>query len=277
VIDISHGSSIEAELAAAAFGDQPGRWPLPSAITPPQQWLRAVAAGGQGRYGSAYADLAALLRAAPSGRIASLAHSARASFLRQLGWHGLARRWDGRALALAGGDPEATGDALTGLAADALGVGRLAAAATLLRRAEPSVAAAPHRLAVRRAWVAAELAMVGGEGAVAVRNAELAVELALELDTGHRQVSTRHRVKSEVVLAAALCSAGAPDRARAVGEAALELTAQSGLVPLRWAVACLLVDLADPKIPARPITEVRDLRDECEPLVTHRGGDWHKS
>jgi len=271
VIDISHGSSIEAELAAAAFGDQPGRWPLPYATIPPQQWLRAVAAGGQGRYGSAYADLAALLRAAPSRRIASLAHSARASFLRQLGWHGLARRWDGRALALAGGDPEATGDALTGLAADALGVGRLAAAATLLRRAEPSVAAAPHRLAVRRAWVAAELAMVGGEGAVAVRNAELAVELA----AGHPQVSTRHRVKGEVVLAAALCSAGASDRARAVGEAALELTAQSGLVPLRWAVACLLIDLADTKSPA--IAELRDIRDECEFLVRRRGGEWRQS
>jgi len=270
VIDISHGSSIEAELAAAAFGDQPGRWPLPYATIPPQQWLRAVAAGGQGRYGSAYADLAALLRAAPSRRIASLAHSARASFLRQLGWHGLARRWDGRALALAGGDPEATGDALTGLAADALGVGRLAAAATLLRRAEPSVAAAPHRLAVRRAWVAAELAMVG-EGAVAVRNAELAVELA----AGHPQVSTRHRVKGEVVLAAALCSAGASDRARAVGEAALELTAQSGLVPLRWAVACLLIDLADTKSPA--IAELRDIRDECEFLVRRRGGEWRQS
>jgi hypothetical protein len=277
VIVISRGSSIEAELAAAAFGDQPGRWPLPSATTPPQQWLRAVAAGGQGRYGSAYADLAALLRAAPSGRIASLAHSARASFLRQLGWHGLARSWDGRALALAGGDPEATGDALTGLAADALGVGRLAAAATLLRRADPSVAAAPHRLAVRRAWVAAELAMVAGEGAVAVRNAELAVELALELDTGHPQVSVRHRVKCEVVLAAALCSAGAPDRARAVGEAALELTGQWGLVPLRWAVACLLVDVADAKSPARPIAELRDIRDDCEFLVRRRGGDWRQS
>ena len=81
-------------------------------------------------------------------------------------------------MALAGDDPEAAGDALTGLAADALGVGRLAAAATLLRRADPIVAEAPHRLAVRRAWVAAELAMAAGEGADAVRNAEVAVELA---------------------------------------------------------------------------------------------------
>ena len=270
MIDISYGPSIESDLAAAAFGDQPGRWPLPSANTPRQQWLRAVAAGGQGRYGSARSDLAALLRAAPMGHLASLAHSAQASFLRQLGWHSLARGWDGRALALAGGDPEAAADALTGLAADALGVGRLAAAATLLRRVDPIVAEAPHRLAVRRAWVAAELAMAGGEGAIAVRNAEVAVELA----AGHRQLSVRHRAKSDVVLAAALCSAGEVDRARAVGAAALELTGQSGLVPLRWAVACLLVDLADPGGPTRRMAELRDIRDECARLVRHWGGAW---
>ena len=50
-------------LANAAFGDDPGRWPLPPASTPHELWLRAVAAGGQGRYGSAMADLAGLLPA----------------------------------------------------------------------------------------------------------------------------------------------------------------------------------------------------------------------
>ncbi|MCV7328522.1 hypothetical protein H7J81_00215, partial [Mycobacterium cookii] len=131
-MDISHGLSVESELADAAFGAQPGRWPLPAAGTPRQLWLRAVAAAGQGRYAHARSDLAALLRVAPSGVAAALAHSAHASFLRQLGWHDLARGRDGRALALSGGDAEAVGDALTGLAADALGVGRLATAATLL-------------------------------------------------------------------------------------------------------------------------------------------------
>ena len=33
-------------LAAAAFGDDPGRWPLPAARRVPDQWCRAVAAGG---------------------------------------------------------------------------------------------------------------------------------------------------------------------------------------------------------------------------------------
>ena len=49
-------------LANAAFGDDPGRWPLPAATTPHELWLRAVVAGGQGRYGCAFADLAGVLR-----------------------------------------------------------------------------------------------------------------------------------------------------------------------------------------------------------------------
>jgi hypothetical protein len=268
------GTTIESDLTATAFGSQPGRWPLPSASTPRELWLRAVGAGGQGRYGSARNDLTTLLRVGPTDRLASLAHSTQASFLRQLGWHRLARGWDGRALALAGTDPEAAADALIGLAADALGVGRLVAAATLLNRADPMVAeASAHRLPVRRAWVAAELAMAAGDGAAAVRNAEVAVELAAATadQPGHQQVSARHSAKSEVVLAAALCSAGAVDRARTVGDAALELTGRLGLVPLRWAVACLMVDIGSP---SRPIAELRDIRDECARQVMHRGGAW---
>lgn len=124
---------------------------------------------GQGRYGAAHRDLAALRRAAPAGRLASLGMSTQGSFVRQLGWHTVARRWDGRALALAGADPEAGADALIGLAADALGVGRFAAAAALLARADPVLAATdpktpvPDRIPVRRRWVAAELAMARGE------------------------------------------------------------------------------------------------------------------
>jgi hypothetical protein len=270
VIHISHSSLVESDLTAVAFGDQPGRWPFPAATTPHQQWLRAVGAAGQGRYGTAYAELAALRGAAPSARLSSLAHSAHASFLRQLGWHSRARGWDGRARALAGDDPEAAGDALIGLAADALGVGRLVAAAVLLQRAEPFVAQAPPRLAIRKAWVAAELAMFGGDGGIAVGNAEVAVELAATTLDG----SARHRAKSQVVLAAALCSSGALDRARDVADAALELTGQLGLVPLRWAVAGLLVDLGT-ETPAR-IAELRDLRDDCARRVEHWGGAWRK-
>jgi hypothetical protein len=267
--------TIDATLTAAAFGSQAGRWPLPAASTPRQLWLRAVAAGGQGRYGSARADLAALLRSRPAGRLASLAHSTQGSFLRQLGWHTVARRWDGRALALAGTDPEAGADALIGLAADALGVGRFAVSATLLSRAgavlgAPEVHRLPtapaDRLAVRREWVAAELAMAVGDGATAVRHAERAVELAR---TGI--ASVRHRVKSDAVLAAALCGAGTIDRARAIGDAALDATGRLGLVPLRWALACLLVDIGSA---TRTTQDLCDIRDACAQQVRHAGGTW---
>jgi hypothetical protein len=278
-------STVEANLTAAAFGSQPGRWPLSTASTPHQLWLRAVAAGGQGRYASARNDLVTLLRSTPAGRLASLAHSTQGSFLRQLGWHALARGWDGRALALAGADPEASVDALIGLAADALGIGRLAASATLLARADRIVTEEPegsaHRLSVRRAWVGAELAMMGGDGAAAVRHAEVAVELAGVLPAaqrrggvpGDQQVSARHHAKSEMVLAAALCSAGAVDRARIVADGALELTGRLGLVPLRWAVACLLIDVGSA---ASTIRELCGIRDACAEQVRRGGGIWHR-
>ena len=145
-------------LAEAAFGADPGRWPLPQATDATGLWLRAVAAGGQGRYCSARADLASLMsRTSPPGLV-SLAHSTRASFLRQQGWHRLAHDADGTALACAGGCAEARTDALVGLAADALGVRRLAVAGVLLARAEQVHAGAdspPPRLAIRLAWVRA--------------------------------------------------------------------------------------------------------------------------
>ncbi|WP_191495797.1 hypothetical protein [Mycobacterium simulans] len=260
--------ALETRLADAAFGNQPGTWPLPAAATSHQLWLRAVAAGGQGRYGCAYSDLALLRRRVAAGPLASLAHSTQGSFLRQLGWHTLARGWDGRALALAGADPEARADALIGLAADALGVGRLAAASTLLTSAEPLPVS--ERLAVRRRWVAAELAMAAGDGATAVRHAEKAVEL-----TGAMTVaSVRHQVKSHVVLAAALCSAGVIARARAVGHEALDATGQFGLIPLRWAVACLLIDTGSITVEAKQVREHTEIRDICAGQVRRAGGTW---
>jgi hypothetical protein len=267
---------IERTLAAAAFGNQPQSWPLPTAITPQQLWLRAVASGGQGRYGCAYRDLAVPRRSGSGGRLVSLAHSTQGSFLRQLGWHVQARGWDGRALALAGGDPEARADALIGLAADALGVGRFAVAATLLTRADsaPAPATVPDRLAVRRRWVGAELAMACGEADIAVRRAEEAVELAATMASGPIGASARHRVKSDVVLAAALCSAGRTDRARAIAEAALNATERLGLLPLRWALACLLIDIESVTFAAQELLEIRDV---CAGQVRRAGGTWRSA
>lgn len=251
-------------LANAAFGDDPGRWPLPQASTPHELWLRAVAAGGQGRYGSAMADLDDLCRLQRHGPLVSLAHSTRASFLRQLGWHDRARPWDGRAVALAGSDPEAGADALIGLAADALGVGRFAASAAALRRAGEVLArSAPPRLPVRLAWVSAELAMARGEGGTAVGHAEHAVELAAAFG------SARHTLKSDVILAAGLCSAGEIDASRHVADAALQHAGRLGMIPLRWALACLLADIGSA---AHTAADVLRIRNECAATVRHRGG-----
>ena len=75
-------------------------------------------------------------------------------------------------MAMACSDQEAGADALIGLAADALGVGRFAASAVALRRAaELLTRSAPARLPVRLAWVSAELAMARGDGATAMGHA----------------------------------------------------------------------------------------------------------
>jgi hypothetical protein len=260
---------IDRVLAAAAFGDRPDVWPLPTATSPGQLWLRAVACGGQGRYGAAHADLAMLRRAGP-GRLVSLAHSAQGSFLRQLGWHTAARRWDGRALALAGADAEARADALIGLAADALGIGRFAAAASLLDRVDAvlTAGAVPERLPVRREWVAAELAMVSGDGPTAVRHATAAAGLAQAM---HGPAPVRHRVKSDVVLAAALCSAGRVEAARGVAEAALDDTGRWGLIPLRWALSCVLIDIGSVTLSPSELCKIRDI---SAGQVRHAGGTW---
>lgn len=259
-------------LEAAAFGAESDRWPLPAAAGPSDRWLRAVAAGGQGRYGCAEADLSALLRGRPDARFVSLAHSTRASFLRQLGWHWRAHDWDGRAWARAAGDPEAGADALIGLAADALGVGRLSASAALLSRASALVEAhpaLPPRLPIRLAWVHAELAMAAGRGREAAEHARRGVQLAGAAHPGLR----RHRVKSDVVLAAALCCAGDLEDSRRVADTALEAADAAGLVPLRWALACLLADIGSGVHAPGAIVDIRDRSAE---FVTRHGGRWNR-
>ena len=249
-----------------AFGEDPGRWPLPAGENPKELWLRAVAAGGQGRYGTALADLDALARVQSRGPVTSLALSTRASFLRQLGGHRAARAWDGRAWASAGSDVPAAVDALIGLAADALGVGRFALSARLLRRAADLLDGdTTGRLPVRLAWVRAELAMFTGDGAAAVEHAQGAVDLA------SRWTSARHVTKSQVVLAAALCSAGDLPASRRIADGALQLSERHGLVPLSWALACLLADIGSAEHSPSRIAAVRD---RWADVVRHRGGTW---
>jgi hypothetical protein len=82
----------------------------------------------------------------------------------------------------------------------------------------------------------------------------------------------RHRVKSDVVLAAALCCSGDPAASRAVADAALQAAEAYRLVPLRWALACLLADIGSG---AHSPAVIADIRDRSAGFVVRHGGRWN--
>ena len=268
---VTSRSSAAAALTAAAFGPLPAIWPLPPAATPEDVWLRAVALGGAGRYAAAHAELNAIAVSRPGG-LASRTLSTRASLVRQLGWHAQARGLDGRALAMADADPEARSDALIGLAADALGLARFPLAQSLLDQAESLSAHGdvrwPWRLPLRLAWVRAELAMVSGHGARSLRYARTAERLALDVP------SVRHQVKTAMVLAAALSSAGDFDESAAVAARGLQAATANALVPLRWALAAMLASLPASGEAGQRREDLVAVRRDCAAWIAHAGGRW---
>ncbi|MEY7973133.1 hypothetical protein AB8O38_14150 [Saccharomonospora xinjiangensis] len=218
---------VENVLRTAAFGGSrpaeadaatpPGDGAL---LTPVQRWLDAVVRGARGEYAAATAVLEPLSRHG-DGVVASLAASALASHRRQLGGHAAALRLDGIALrrvveagqadhVAAGpgwgrGDPDgidqagALSDALLGLAADHLGLGRLAECEALLTRAARAVAVSGcWRAEVRLGWVQAELALASGRPFDSISPAKRALALA------EVRGAARHVAKSQLVLGAAL-------------------------------------------------------------------------
>ncbi|TSE02080.1 hypothetical protein FOS14_01470 [Skermania sp. ID1734] len=236
-------------LEAAAFGARPGLSMLPQPVTADQSWLRAVALGGQGRYARARAELAraeALARQllpAPRAVSQSLILSTRASFLRQLGWHRKASAFDGAALAAladSAADGVAACDALTGLAADALGVGRLPLATRLLDRCgeELEQASLGWRQRIRLHWVRAEVALASGCAHAGLDHALAAAEFAAMAP------SLRHRIKSQLLVAGAYCAVGEQHSAREQALAVAAACDEHDLLPLRWAAAMLLDGLA---------------------------------
>lgn len=246
-------------LRRAAFGDaEPPALPLLARRDGPgrERWLAAVVLGGQARYAAA-AALLHDLRAHPDPVLASLAGSTLAAHRRQLGGHAAARVLDGAALAalrrpsdggcplvgdpdvdVDGVDPDGVDpdgvdfagahcDALLGLAADALGLGRTVEARRLLGHAERT--ARGWRCEVRLWWVHAEVELADSHPDSAVPYAERATRLAREAG------AERHAVKSDLVLAAALTAAARePDRARALVHAASERADRYSLRSLAW-------------------------------------------
>lgn len=228
---------------AAAFGAAPDT-PVRVAEGAPavDRWLAAVVLGGQGRYAAAATLLADTRDAAPK----IVAHMAvtRASHLRQLGGHLLARRHDARALRLVAAaqpdEPDEHGtdaaaarmDAVVGLAADALGTGALDTAERLLAVAgeHPS-----WRPSTRACWVRAELALVRGRPADALPPAELAVRLSA--------CSARHHLKSRIIAAVARGVDGG-DTVAELDAAAAEAE-RLGLLPLVWPALLAAADQAE--------------------------------
>lgn len=129
---------------------------------------------------------------------------------------------------------EAWSDVLLGLAADAVGLGRLGEARRL-------VAAAPvdagWRPAVRTGWLRAETELASGHPAAAINPAETAAEIAASSG------SARHRVKSALVLGVALATDGRRERAARMLATALDDATDLGLLPLVWPAALVLADL----------------------------------
>ena len=107
--------------------------------------------------------------------------------------------------------------------------------------------------------------MARGKGSAAVQHAEAARAAAATLG------SARHAIKTEVVMAAALCCVGDLDGSRRVADAALEETEHHGMIPLRWALASLLAGIGSA---TRSEAEVAEVRDGSADTVRSRGGVW---
>ncbi|KAA9152576.1 hypothetical protein FPZ12_036700 [Amycolatopsis acidicola] len=236
----------EDELRRVAFGDLPalGLEALSVAVTGPprSRLIAAIVLGARGCYAAAATVLHELGRGADPV-VASLALSTFASHRRQLGGHAAAFGPDAAALKLVvdlrGGEDrdglDAAGartDALLGLAADNLGVGRLSVSRRLLARAEPEC----WRSRVRLGWVTAETELASGNAEAALEPAERALKLATE--AGAR----RHVVKSQLVLAAALGATGDRDRACPLVEEALGVTDEFELRSLSWPAGLLAAE-----------------------------------
>ena len=251
------------QLRRAAFGGLPDAdvWAAAADGTARQRWLAAVVLGGQGRYAAAATVLGALL-GHPDRVLASLAASTLASHRRQLGGHAAARSLDGRALAAAptgaGAEEDPDGvdavgartDALLGLAADAVGAGRIAEA----RRLHASVVPRGWRARVRHGWVAAEIELADGHAGRAVEPAEEAARVAREAE------SLRHVLKSDLVLGTTLVVWGTPegvDRGVELLGCDLNHTYQLGLLSLFWPRALVLGE-HDPSGAGNPLVRATE-------------------
>ncbi|SFB32009.1 hypothetical protein SAMN05216266_108113 [Amycolatopsis marina] len=262
------GRITEDRLRRVAFGDQPSidERVLAAAArgAARSRWLAAVVLGAQGRYAAAATLLGELIRTDPP-LVGGLACATLAAHRRQLGGHAAALPLDGAALLRAGRadaadswDPDgidlagARADALLGLAADNLALGRPDVSRRLLAAADPDRAGWRGR--VRAGWVRAEVELVCGNPGAAVPPAEASAQLAAA------RTAVRHGVKSDLVLAAALAATGetaARQRAAELADGAAAVAGRHGLRSLAWPAGLIAADL-EPTDAERHRSQVTD-------------------
>lgn len=163
-------------------------------------WLRAYIAAARGRFSRAERLARRVLTSRPDPETRARAVATLGSVLRQTGRHAEARRIERAALRRAPGG-ELRAHLMIGLAADAVGLGDLAAVDTTLSRVGRSDG--QWRVRVRRRWVRCERELLAGRPLIAARHAREAAAIAAQ----HR--ARRHEAKSHLFLGAALLDAAA--------------------------------------------------------------------
>ncbi len=217
---------------------------------PREAWCQGVALGAAGRYAAARCVLEPLTRgeAAHANPVsASLAASTLASHRRQIGGHADGYHADASALRLLApaAEPDTDGaraDALVGLAADAIGSGRLGRCDELLRYVHDNVPLSAWRSRIRYGWVRTEWLLACDRAGDALVVAEETHEYACSAPSG------RHAIKSAMQLA--VCSSmqkteGGLLRGARLAEEALRASLDRGIVSLVWPIALLLSGTAE--------------------------------
>ena len=213
-------------------------------------WLLGVCLSAAGKFGGSLAVLEPLVTAGesdvPERRLfAALAASASAAVRRQLGQLDLAKRLDESALGYSNGAPEATFDAVIGLAADAVMTEDAVGARAHITQAH-QLAEGHHdwwRQRVRLGWVEAEVALLDGDPLAAREILLRAVQLA------ESSGAPRHVAKTLLLLAVAQVQAGDLAEAEATLRRAATLAESLGALPTLWPSRALLGALLEESSP----------------------------
>lgn len=239
---VFHGAVSDAVPALDALAALDGRSQVYA------DWLRGVALGAMGRYGEALDVVARIPSASPEF---SMARSLRASLLRQIGVHDLALVADREARASAA-TPGAAVEALTGLAADSVGLQDLLNARAALDQAEsllarvgadPIGASTWWRHRVRVHWVRCEVALLDSDPLTAGKQAGLALAAA------EAASAPRHVAKSLLFTGVAQVESGQREQAVATLRRSLLLSSSMGYQAVAWPTHAVLAAILAPADP----------------------------